>query len=120
MCMDAPESTTNSLCSGFIVDGAGKLHSSVDEKKVVLSVSFELVDIIGQSPRVSAGASLLSFSLLLRPILKFHSVGTALVRNFDLYFIQRWTFVFSDVSMTQRSSCESYSSNWSQDCCALP
>ena len=58
---------------------------------------------------------LLSFSLLLRSVHKFHSAGTALMRKFNLYFFQRWTFVVSDVSMTQRSSCESYSSNWSQD-----
>ena len=38
---------------------------------------FHLKDIIGKSPRVSAGASLLSFSLLLRPILKFWSVWTS-------------------------------------------
>ena len=35
-------------------------------------------------------------------------------------FIQRWTFAFSDVCLTQRSSCESYSSNWSQNFRALP
>ena len=39
MYMLAPESTTNSLSSGFIVGGAGKLHSLVGEKKVVLCVS---------------------------------------------------------------------------------
>ena len=38
---------------------------------------------------------------------------------FDLYLIQRWTFVFSDVSLTQCSFCESYSPNWSQDFWAL-
>ena len=36
MCMLAPESSTNSLSSRFIVDAAGKLHSSVGEKNVVL------------------------------------------------------------------------------------
>ena len=35
------------------------------------------------------------------------------MRKFDLYVIQRWTFVFSNVCLTQRSSCESYS-KWSQ------
>ena len=75
---------------------------------------FEFTDILGKSPRVSAGASLLSFSLLLRSVLKFYSAGTALTRKFDLYFIQRWTFVFSDVCLTQRSSCELCSSDWSQ------
>ena len=111
MCILAPESTTNSLSSGFIVDAAGKIHSSAGEKNVVFVLFFELVNMFGQSPRVSAGASLLSFSLLLRSVLKFYSAGTALMRKFDLYFIQRWTLAFSDVCLTQRSSCESYSSN---------
>ena len=39
VCMDAPESTTNSLSSGFILDGAGRHDSLVSEKKVALSVS---------------------------------------------------------------------------------
>ena len=47
---------------------------------------FELVNMFGKSPRVSAGASLLSFSLSRRSVLEFHSVGTSLMRNFDLYF----------------------------------
>ena len=34
--------------------------------------------------------------------------------------MQRWTLVYSDVCLTQRSSYESYSSSWSQDFCALP
>ena len=33
MCIDGPESTTNSLSSGFIADGAGKHHSLVCEKR---------------------------------------------------------------------------------------
>ena len=81
---------------------------------------FELIDILGKFPRVSTGASLLTFSLFLRSHLNFHGVGTALMRTFDLYFIQRWTFASSDVSLTQHSSCEPYSSNWSQNFCVLP
>ena len=42
------------------------------------------------------------------------------MRNFDLYFTKRWTFIFSDVCLTQCSPRESYSSNWSQHLCALP
>ena len=30
----------------------------------------------------------------------FHSVGTAKMRNFDLYFTEWWSFVFSDVCVT--------------------
>ena len=55
---------------------------------------FEPQDILGKSPHISAGASLLSFSLLLRSVLKFDSVGTALMRKFDLYFFQRWDLCF--------------------------
>ena len=42
MCMLAPNSTTKSPSSGFIVDVAGKLHSLVGEKKVALSVFLRL------------------------------------------------------------------------------
>ena len=35
MCIDAPESTTNSLSSGFRVDGAGKHLFSEGEKNAV-------------------------------------------------------------------------------------
>ena len=84
ICMLAPESTTNSVSSGFIVDAAGKLHLSLDEKNVDFSRFFELIDILGKSPRVSAGASLLSLSLLPRSVFKFHSVRTALMKEFDL------------------------------------
>ena len=64
------------------------------------------------------GASLLSFSLILRPVLKFQSVRTALMRNFDLNFSERRKFVFFDVCMS--SFCELHLSSWSQDFCALP
>ena len=36
MCIDAPEATTNSLSSGFIVDGAGRHQTSEGEKNVAL------------------------------------------------------------------------------------
>ena len=91
MCIGAPESTTDSLSSGFIVDGAGR-HYSLEGEKSSFVRFFELKDVLGQSPRVSAGASLLSFNLLLRPVLQFHSVRTALMKKFDLYFTKRWTF----------------------------
>ena len=36
MCMEAPESTTNSLSSGLIDNGAGRHHTSEGEKNVAL------------------------------------------------------------------------------------
>ena len=81
---------------------------------------FELIDILGKFPRVSACTSLLSCSLFWRSVLKFHSVKTSLMRIFDLYFPERRTFFFSDVCLTQRSPSESYSSNCFQHSFALP
>ena len=40
MCIDAPESTTNSLSSSSIFDGEGRHHFSVSEKKVDSCFSF--------------------------------------------------------------------------------
>ena len=39
MCIDVPESTTNSLSSGLILDGEGRHHFPVGEKKVDLCFS---------------------------------------------------------------------------------
>ena len=50
---------------------------------------FELSEILDQSPLVSAGTSLMSFNLLLRPVVKFYSVRTPLMRNFDLNLPER-------------------------------
>ena len=73
-----------------------------------------LKDFPGKFPRITAGASLLSCSLSSRSVLKFLSVGTSLMKNFDLYFPKRRTFFFSDVCLSQCSLCESYSSHWFQ------
>ena len=39
-CLDAPECTTNSLSSSSFLDGEGRHHCSVGDKKVDLCVSF--------------------------------------------------------------------------------
>ena len=41
MCIDAPESTTNYLSSGLIVDGEGRHQFSEGEKKAALFFSFK-------------------------------------------------------------------------------
>ena len=41
--IDAPESTTNSLSSGLMVDGAGRHQFSEGEKNVVLCFSFNFL-----------------------------------------------------------------------------
>ena len=78
-------------------------------------VFFELVNVFGKIPCLASGASLLSFSLFIGPVLKFHSVGTSLIRNFDLYFLSNGPFISPDTCLTQRRLCDSYSSNWSQN-----
>ena len=113
--MLAPESTTNSLSSGFIRGCGRKTPLIGSEKNVFLSFSLSLWIFLANL------ASFLSLSLFLRSVLKFHGVGTALMRTFDLYFMQRWTFAFSDVCLTQRSSCESlHVEIGPQNLCALP
>ena len=93
ICMFVPESTTNSLSSGSFVAAAGRTHFSAGEKNVVLSFALSFVIFFGKIPILALGAQLLSSSLLLRPILKFHTVGTALMRNFDL-FLQAMVLCF--------------------------
>ena len=78
MCIDAPESTTISRSSGLRFD-AGRHLFSEGEKNAALVFSFNL-GIFGQLPRCFAGTLLLPLCLLLRPILKFWSVGAALMR----------------------------------------
>ena len=81
---------------------------------------FELAFVFGKIPSLASGTSLLSFSLFLRSVLIFQSVRTWLMKNFDLYFFKRWSFLFSDVCLTQCSPRESYSSNWSEHFGSLP
>ena len=80
-----------------------RIHFPEGEKNVALSSFFGLTYFLGQFPRISASASLLSFSLSWRSVLKFHSEGTSPMRNFDLNFTKRRTFMFSDVFLTQCS-----------------
>ena len=76
---------------------------------------FEHVFVFGKVPCLASGTSLLSFSLFMGLVLKSQSVGTSLMRIFDLYFSKRWSFLFPDTCLTQRRLSESYSSNRSQD-----
>ena len=79
ICIDAPESKTNSRSSGFNVD-AGRHQFSEGEKNAALSCSFNFKHTFGKLLRCFAGTLLLPLCFLLRPILKFWSVGAALMR----------------------------------------
>ena len=78
MCIDAPESTTNSRSSGLRFD-AGKHLFSEGEKNAAVFCSFNFRTLLARAPSCFAGTLLLPLCLLLRPILKFWSVGATLM-----------------------------------------
>ena len=108
ICIDAPESTTISRSSGLRVD-AGRHLFSEGEKNVAMIFLFEFYHTFGQLPRCFAGTLLLPLCLLLRPILKFWSVGAALMSFTWANKSERRIFV-SNFSVT----CNSVSRTLSQ------
>ena len=79
MCIDAPESTTNSRSSRLRFD-AGRNLLSEGEKNAALFFSFNFRTLLASLHAASrAPCSCHSLSLLLRPILKFWSVGATLM-----------------------------------------
>ena len=84
MCIDTPESTTNSLSSGFNVDARWHLCSE-GEKNAALSCNFNFNTLFGQLPRCFAGTLLLPLCLLLRPIQILEHWGHAHEVHLDRY-----------------------------------
>ena len=76
--------------SGTFYGGCGQ-HNPLIGRRIECSfvLFFALEYISGKIPCLATGAVLLSFSLFLRSVLKFHCEGTSLMRNFDLYFSKR-------------------------------
>ena len=112
MCIDAPESTTNSLPSGLIFDGEGRHHFTVGEKNVVLCFS------------LTSGFSLPASTLLCEPSAlatlslpetdpQCRSIGTTLMRILTTNFIERRILV-SKFGIAQDCSGESDTSDWSR------
>ena len=79
MCSDAPESTTNSRPPGLRLD-AGRHLFSEGEKNVAFSCSFNFNTLLTSFHAASRATLILPLCLLLRPILKFWSVGATLMR----------------------------------------
>ena len=77
MCIDAPDWTTNSFSSSWRVD-ASRHQFSEGEKNVAISCPFNLKTFLASFHAASRAPC--SFCLFLRPILKFWSIGTALMR----------------------------------------
>ena len=111
MCIESPESTTNSLSSSLSVDGAGRHQFSEGEKNAVLCFSFIFRDIFGQPPRCFTGTSLLPFRIFLRPIHEFWSIGVTLMMITSANQSERRISV-SNVNMTYDGFCELYTSDW--------
>ena len=118
MCIDAPESSTNSRSSGLRVD-AGRHLFSEGEKNVALSCSFNFNTLFGQLPRCFASTLLLPLCLLLRSILKIWSVGAALMR-FTWANISERRILVSNFSVTCNGLCKFHTLDWSLHVCALP
>ena len=112
MCIDAPESTTNSRSSVLRVD-AGRHLFSEGEKNIALSCSFNFHTLLASFHAASAGTLLLPLCLLLRPILKFWRIWVALMRITCAHHSKRWMLV-SNVSMTYHGFSESNTSDWLQ------
>ena len=96
----APESTTNSLSSGSFAEALGRTHFSCKREECSLVFLFEFVHVFGKVPCHASGTSLFSFSLFMGLVFKFRSVETSQMRNFDLYFTERWTSLCPDICLT--------------------
>ena len=117
MCMDAPESTTNSLSSGLRVD-AGRHLFSEGEKNVALSCSFNFNTLLA-SFHAASRAPCSCHCLLLRPILKIWSVGATLMR-FTWAILSERRILVSNFGVTRNSPCEFHTLDWSRHVRALP
>ena len=109
----APESTTNYLSSRSFAHAA-EVPFLPRESRMQPYIFFELVKILARFQALLR-AHRCCLCLFMGSVLKFHSVRTSLMRNFDIYFSQRWSFLFPDTRLTLRRLGESYSSNRFQD-----
>ena len=111
MCIDAPDSTTNSLSSGLIVDGEGRHQFSISEKNVVLCFSLNFRRHLAIFHAASRAHRSCLFCLFLRLILKFWSIGVTLLRINWATHSKRWIFV-SKISMTYDGFIELNTLDW--------
>ena len=117
MCIDAPESTTNSLSSGFNVDAGRHLFSG--DENVALSCSFNLHTFLA------------SFHAASRAVCSCHSVSSCeRSSNFGALGLRSWRFtrtnltergiLVSNFGMTCNSLCELHTLDWLRHVSALP
>ena len=117
MCIDAPESTTNYRSSSLRFEASKHLFSE-SEKNVALSCSFNFNTFLA-SFHAASRAPRSYHSLLLRPILKFWSVGATLMRFTWAKLTERRILV-SNFGMTCNSLCELHTLDWLRHVSAFP
>ena len=109
MCIDAPESITNSRSSGLRFD-AGRHLFSEGEKNAALFFSFKFRTLCASFDAASRAPCSYHSVSLLRPILKLWSIGVTRRRITWANHSKRWILV-SNVSMTYDVFCEFYTSD---------
>ena len=115
MCIDAPESTTNSLSFGSILDSARKHRSLESEKKVALCFSFVCRIFLASSHAASRAHRYCHSVSSWDRSSNFWNVGAALMRIPQANCSTRWFFV-PHVSVTQYRWGKLNTWDWLQYC----
>ena len=110
MCIDAPESTTNSLSSGFNVD-AGRHLFSEGEKNAALSCSFNINTFLASFHAASRAPCSCHSVFSCDRSSNFERVGAALMR-FAWSIISERRILVSNFSVTSNSFREFHTFNW--------
>ena len=119
MCIDASESTTNSLSSGFRVSGACRHQFSEGEKNAVFIFLLEFWWYFWPTSTLLHGHIALAIPSLPETDPQILGIGVTLMRITWANHSKRWIFV-SNVSMTHPGFSESNTSDWFPYVWALP
>ena len=109
MCINAPESATNSLSSGLRVDCAGRHQFSEGEKNAALC--FLMLGYFWPASKLLHGHIALAIPSLPETDPQIWSIGVTLMRITWANHSKRWILV-SNVSMTYDGFCELNTSDW--------
>ena len=119
MCIDTPESTTNSLSSGFNVDARQAPIFRRREECCSIGAPLILTHFCPASHACFAGTLLLPPCLFAWTILKFWSIGAA-VRRFTWINVTERGILVSNFGMTCKNLCELHTLDRLRHVSALP
>ena len=119
MCIDAPESTTNSRFSSIRFDAGKHLFSEDEKHSCSFSFSLNFNTLLGSFHAASRAPCSCHSVSSWRPILKFWSVGTALMK-FTWTNVSERRILVSNFSVTRKRLHEFYTLDWLRHVCALP